>query len=148
MGRERIGKRTRRTKEQGQREGFGIGQRARRTKGQRQREASEEGQIIYARCCETRWSFETAFLSVVVCWPDEARRRYSTLEEDDSDVVGHERKYDELLDPTEREAQQAAAAKHVLVRRASQATRWAQSSLRRERMELERLVRSLECQIC
>ena len=83
--------------------------------------------------------------------------------------AGHKRKYDVLLNQTEREALQRALAKGVTekVGRDERARRrdglellesqmdeksqepvTAQSSLRREQMEVKRLQRSLECQIC
>ena len=83
--------------------------------------------------------------------------------------AGHKRKYDELLDQTEREARQRAAAKRVseMSGRQERAKRrdglkeleseldkknqdlaTMQTSLRRERTEVTRLKRSLECEIC
>jgi hypothetical protein len=83
--------------------------------------------------------------------------------------AGHKRKYDELLDQTEREARLRAAAKRVndMFGREERARRrdslkvlesqldkktqdltMAQTSQRRERMEVKRLKLSLECQIC
>ena len=84
-------------------------------------------------------------------------------------LAGHKRKYDELRDQTEREAQLRAATKrdNDMFGREEQAKRrdglkelesqldkenqdpaTAQSSLRGERMEVKRLERGLECQIC
>jgi chromosome condensin MukBEF ATPase and DNA-binding subunit MukB len=83
--------------------------------------------------------------------------------------AGNKRKYDELLDRTEREAQLRAAAKRVndMFRREERTKRrdglkvlhneldkktqdlaMSRSSLRKERMEVKRLEQSLECQIC
>ena len=83
--------------------------------------------------------------------------------------AGHKRKYDELLDQTEREARQRAVAKRVndMFGREERAKRrdelkeleseldkknqdlaTTQTSLRRERIEVKRLEWSLECQIC
>ena len=84
-------------------------------------------------------------------------------------LAGHKRKYDELLDRTEREARQRAAARRFndtgereerarrrdglkelesQLDKKNQDMATAQTSLRRARTEVKRLERSLECQIC
>jgi asparagine synthetase B (glutamine-hydrolysing) len=83
--------------------------------------------------------------------------------------AGHKRKYDELLDRTEREARLRAEAKRVAEKlereertkrrdglkglqseldKKTQELVASRSSLRREQMEVKSLKRSLECQIC
>jgi rubrerythrin len=98
--------------------------------------------------------------------PDEVLRH---LQGTIQSLTGHKRKYEELLDQTEQEARQRAQAKRVseLVGREERAKRRdglralgsqlnektrelaaTKDSLQREQVDVKRLKRSLECQIC